>query len=257
MCLGASRGSRAKNAAALRGAQGEPEPRGHDGHLELFSPSWDDAAGRFSLAIHIGAPLKWMCQQASFASVFSGSNDRNNATANVEIIADHPARVASIGKVSLVSVIGGAFLLDLVQRVGCSRILLFDQNVAEFAKISALLNLMAQDPGDDPVETLERMILARSDTLLPRLPLSEVSYNLAPGSAWEFDEGTSHQLGAPEDAALVGGPLDRTTDTFSVLGQPFPAVEPQTLRGFRHADTLCAPGGRDPRRNVFLVFTRH
>jgi hypothetical protein len=63
-----------------------------------------------------------MCQQASFASVFSGSNDRNGTTANVEIIADHLARVASIGKVSLVSVIGGAYLLDLVQRVGFSRV---------------------------------------------------------------------------------------------------------------------------------------
>jgi hypothetical protein len=433
MCFGASRG---KKTATLHGAQGAADSIGHDGHLDRFKPSWDDAAGRFSLDVQIGAPLKWMCQQASFASVFSGSNDRNGATANVEIIADHLARVASIGKVSLVSVIGGAFLLDLVQRVGFSRVLLFDQNVAEFAKISALLNLMAQDPNGDPVEGVERMILARPDALLPRLPLSEVSYSLAPDSDWEFEggeedafplllrkrnyphyawnagpeeraltlarlktalcrnvflelpsidaaghlvvvfcsnadeavlpdafvrskfvnaagviilrsligdnrgaldphpywevvarstlEGKSHQLWAPEDAALVGGPLDRTTNTSSVLGRPFPAVEPQTLlchilmgkcrgsrseraaavgrslqslptsvrrvvvaehhpdreseardrkafdsmerllafysenlRGFWHADTLCAPGGGDPRRNVFLVFARN
>lgn len=435
-CLGGSRRGQPKGAAALPpGAQGTPRPRGHDGHMDRFAPSWDDAAGRFSLAIHIGAPLKWMCQQASFASVFSGSNDRNNATANVELIADHLAHVASIGKVSLVSVIGGTFLLDLVQRVGFSRVLLFDQNVAEFAKMSALLNLLAGNPDDDPVESLERMILAEPDALLPRLPLSAVSCSLAPGSDWEFEggtedafplllrksnyphyawnaspeqraltlarlktalcrtvflelpsidaaghlmvvfcsnadesilsdslvrskfanaagviiirsligdnrgaldphpywevvarsalEGTSHQMWAPEDAALVGGPLDRTTDTSSVLGQPLPPVAPHTLLchilmgkcrgdwsaraaavgrslqslppgvrrvvvaehhpdhesaigvgktfdsteqlltcyadklpGFRHGATLCAPGGGDPRRNVFLVFDR-
>jgi hypothetical protein len=312
-----------------------------DGFLDRLPLSWDDTGKRFSLDIRIGGPLKWMCQQASFASVFSGSNDRRNATSNVELITDHLAGVASIGKVSLVSVIGGTFLLDLVQRVAFSRVILFDQNVAEFAKMTALLNLMAMHPEDDPFDALEHMVLTQPDALLPRLPLSEVSCHLAPGSEWEFegakeaafplllrknnyphyawnadagermvtlarlraalcrtvflelpsidaaghlivvfcsnadhtvlsDEfirskflnaagvivirsligdnqsaldphpywevvartaivGVSHQIWAPEDAAMVGGPLDCTTHTSSVLGRPVPPVDPETL----------------------------
>ena len=157
-----------------------------DAFIDNLELAWNDVDNQFCLEAYLTATMKWFHSQAHWASAFSGSNDRGD-TPQFEDISTYLQKVAGVYPVSLISVIGGSFFLDLVARVEFARIILFDQNVVEFAKISALCNILNRAPDRDPFDELEREITSAPDQLLPSVQSSRLSVRLGPNTDWQFE----------------------------------------------------------------------
>jgi hypothetical protein len=102
---------------------------------------------RIKLQIH--APFKWAQLQAAFHSVFSGSTDRlPGHTPRVDEICKFINLISVYTPVNLISVIGGNYYLDLINKLEIDRLILFDSNYLEIVKTSFLLEAFNRD--DDP-----------------------------------------------------------------------------------------------------------
>jgi len=157
-----------------------------DGFINDLELAWNADTNSFALEVYVGSAFKWAHLRGYLASVFSGSNDRDN-TPQLATITSYLRKVTEEHPVTLVSVIGGAFFLELVTAVDFKRIVLCDQNVAEFAKVCALCNLLNEDPTKDPYPELEREILSSAKTFMPMLKGSDLSVRLGPDSNWDFE----------------------------------------------------------------------
>ncbi len=156
-----------------------------DGQIEDLPPAWDPTNSHFAVSMWVRELFKWSHYQAKFSAVFSGSNDRD-AVANQETITEYLRQVATFHPVSLLSVIGGNYFLDLLAEVPFSRVVLFDENVAEFAKLTSLLNIWAEDPKRDPFPELERLLVNDPRSLMPWAIRSQVTYQLGPRARWQY-----------------------------------------------------------------------
>lgn len=156
-----------------------------DLQLDDIAGSWD--TNNFRLEVQVNRPsFKFANSGVIFGSVFSGSNDRG-AVAQEERILEYLRKVSERSPVSLISVIGGAYFLDLVFQVNLRRVVLFDINIAEFTKLSSLLNLAEKDPSVDPIPVLEQMYISDPSSLMPRGPMSEVTWRAGPKARWSFE----------------------------------------------------------------------
>jgi len=119
--------------------------------------------------------------------VFSGSNDRGKCDRQ-EIVFRYLNEVAQFRPVTLLSVIGGCFFLDIVKAVNVSRVHLFDGNVAEFAKLLTLLNLANKAPDRNPIAEMEKLYSHDSSFLMPSTPLGSLTWKVAAGATqWDFE----------------------------------------------------------------------
>jgi hypothetical protein len=64
---------------------------------------------------------------------------------------------------------------------------LFDSNVAEFTKLSTVLNIMSENPLISPFEKLESLFQGDNTFLMPHSPVGRVTWNLNPSfRSWTF-----------------------------------------------------------------------
>ncbi len=155
--------------------------------IQDLNASFCQVTNRFELELYLDKPIKWAEFQMNFSAVFSGSNDRNDCDSYSTIV----KYLQSVGQrhpLTLISVVGGSFFLDLVNDVEFKSVILFDSNVAEFTKISSAFNYLNEDPLQDPFEALERDYTNDATSLMPNGPKSSVTWKVEQDSFWQFED---------------------------------------------------------------------
>lgn len=155
-------------------------------NINDFNLAWNGQDSRFEFCLNIEQPLEWGETEYSFAGVFSGSNDRGNVS-EIEKIKSFLQVISKSCKITLLSVIGGSYFLDLLEEVDFHKIILFDSNVAEFAKVSTALNILADDPQQKIFYELERLYRNDNSSLMPVAPKSYLTWNASQHSSWNFE----------------------------------------------------------------------
>ena len=127
----------------------------------------------FNSNITIESKVKWNYNHYQWRGVYSGSSDRiifkdilensilKGLTENHETV--------------LISVIGGGFFLDLVEKFKFKRVILFDNNINEHVKINSLINNMLTYQKEFKIEDFENEIRSNANSFIPFLPNSKVS----------------------------------------------------------------------------------
>jgi len=141
----------------------------------LFEESFID--DRFVFNTNIYNSLGWKRSSLDYRPVYSGSSDR---LIFKELLKSQELRsLTSSFEVVLVSVIGGAFFLDLVSEFNFQQVTLFDSNINEHVKISGLLNFINEG---NKLDAYYSLIKDDSAAFVPQLPYSNVRYKLHPES---------------------------------------------------------------------------
>jgi hypothetical protein len=151
------------------------------------SKAWNSSDKVFEFTVVIKQPMKWIENSANFGAVFSGSNDRG-AVQDQKLIVEQIKAVSRYQPITLMSVVGGCFFMDLALEIPTSRIILFDSNIAEFTKLSTLLNIMQEDPSNNPFRKMEKIFREDAQFLMPNSPLGRVTWKFDPNvSKWNFE----------------------------------------------------------------------
>jgi hypothetical protein len=149
--------------------------------------AWNSTERIFEFEVLIKQPMKWIENSANFGAVFSGSNDRG-AVQDQNLIVDQIKAVSMYQPITLMSVVGGCYFLDLALEIPTSRIILFDSNVAEFTKLSTLLNIMSKDTSVNPFQKMESLFREDVNFLMPYSSLGRVTWKLDPNvRKWSFE----------------------------------------------------------------------
>jgi hypothetical protein len=131
--------------------------------------SWDGNSFRFTF--YVNNVLKWGGSRLITSGVFSGSNDRGN-TFFYKTACMYINEIKKYHKVSLYSVIGGCFFYDLVREVDFDRVVLFDENMAEFGKLAYVLNSVKSDgsaTAADITNNLDSYVINNPSCILPEI----------------------------------------------------------------------------------------
>lgn len=104
--------------------------------------SWN--GNSFCFKLHVHNALKWDSAKISTSGIFSGSSDRGNTFLH-KVACRYVNEIKKYHKVTLYSVIGGCFFYDLVHEVDFDKIVVFDENIAEFGKLAYVLNSLCND----------------------------------------------------------------------------------------------------------------
>ena len=131
--------------------------------------SWDGDAFRFTF--YVTNVLKWGGARLVTSGVFSGSSDRGN-TFFYKTACMYINEIKKYHKVSLYSVIGGCFFYDLVKEVDFDRVVLFDENIAEFGKLAYALNSFAVDgssTAESITNSLDTYVIGNPSCILPEI----------------------------------------------------------------------------------------
>ncbi len=163
------------------------ESKSVDHKLSDLQLAWQPDKGKFQLDLWIRRALKWAESSLEYRSVFSGSNDRH-AVRDLDTICAFINIVSKHHSVILISVIGGCFFFDFCERADFHRVLLFDNNINEFAKITAVLNRVVSDSKSDPFKAVERELASSFESLLPKLSMSDFSIKFDERADWIFEE---------------------------------------------------------------------
>ena len=149
--------------------------------------AWNPVKELFEFAVVIKQPIKWSDNPANFGAVFSGSNDRG-AVQNQQNIIEHIKVVSKYQPITFMSVVGGCYFLDLALEFPTSRIVLFDSNVAEFTKLSTVLNIMSKNHSVNPFKEMENLLEEDHTFLMPYSPLGQVTWSLDRNfRSWKFE----------------------------------------------------------------------
>jgi hypothetical protein len=128
----------------------------------------------FQTKIAINKQLKWNYGTVDWRGVYSGSSDR---IIFKDILANKTLEnlINQMNNSLLISVIGGGFFLDLLEKYNFNKILLFDNNINEHVKINSLLNTIISTNSSFEPRIFEKNIIENDNSFVPYLFDSHVS----------------------------------------------------------------------------------
>lgn len=137
---------------------------------------------KFSFRVQVHKPFKWYRLEGKFHSVFSGSNDRVfGHTPQIDLIADYINSVVKHENLVLVSVVGGGYFLDLVDKLNPASLILFDSNILEFVKTAILIKNLDQANPQEKTESEFSLLVDRMQEVSKDL---KISFELYETSKW-------------------------------------------------------------------------
>jgi hypothetical protein len=84
-------------------------------------------------------------------------------------------------------VVGGTFLFDLINRIDFKSIVLFDSNIAEFAKVTSILNELNYNSDVNPFINVEKNYSSQNKSLMPQAYRSNLTWEIDESAFWEFE----------------------------------------------------------------------
>jgi hypothetical protein len=136
----------------------------------------------FDLGIQVHTPFKWHRLESKFHGVFSGTTDRlTDHTPKLEQIIEYVNNVATCARVNLVSVIGGNFYLELLEKIDPDKLILFDNNILEIVKTGYFLSNLSSA---DPIEATEKSMQEFITESFSNLGESKLEFEMLSGSKW-------------------------------------------------------------------------
>jgi hypothetical protein len=141
-----------------------------------FETSYSAISYNFSLNCIIHEPLRWPRRGLHYRTIYSwaGSGDRS-AFKGLELFEPFNKLIED-NDCMLVSVIGSSFFLDLVMLYDFSELVLFDENINEHAKVSALINELNNENFDQI--QFEESLIMNNKNFMPYLEKSNLTYSL-------------------------------------------------------------------------------
>jgi hypothetical protein len=144
---------------------------------------------KFRFKVQIHKPFKWYRLEGKFHSVFSGSNDRVlGHTPQIELIVDYINSVVEHENLVLISVVGGGYFLDLVDKLDPASLILFDSNILEFVKTAILIKNLDKTNPQEKTESEFSLLVDRMQDVTEDL---KISFELYETSKWLHKE---HEL---------------------------------------------------------------
>jgi len=135
---------------------------------EQFGLAFDDKSLSLRFSLVINTPMQWPFSRPVFAGIYSGSSDRKMTKISkqqfefLHILNKHM-------KFSIISVIGGGYVLDLIREFNnLDKIIFFDENVNEFVKLCDLFNALKVSPDIDYQDAIENNSDYYKEFLVPR-----------------------------------------------------------------------------------------
>ena len=173
-----------------------------------FETSYSAISKRFFLNCKIHEPLRWPNRGLRYRTVYSsgGGGDRI-AFKGLELF-EPLNKLIENNDCMLVSVIGSSFFLDLVQLYDFSEVVLFDENINEHAKVSALINELNNENFDQI--QFEESLINNNKNFMPYLEESNLTYSLTEENILvrhlDDNEGSYIEKGFPITGSIIDLP---------------------------------------------------